>query len=442
MISYRKIFDKAAAEGLEALEVYASEERNFSFSLFRGEIDSYNISDSSVIEARGIYDGKMGYATTEKFDSTTPDYLVSRIRQNASLTDSDDKGIIFRGSEKYHKKNVFNKKLQDTPAEDKIRLMKDFYVAVTSKSDKIREVEISYEESTETVTLSNSYGLRLNNRSNSAVVFAQAVAADDSGETKSGMVFRVLSDLDGFDLEATAAELVDDTIRQFGSGPCDSGKYRCVFSGNVFSSLLGAFLRNISSEQVQKNSSLLAGKLGGKVASSRLTVYEKPLARNVMFRYFDDEGVATSNKTLIKNGVLETYLYNLTTAAKENRESTGNGYKTAGSAIGVDLRNVFVRPGSYTEDGLFEKAKNGVYITSVSGLHAGMNAASGNFSLIANGFMIRDGKLAEPLALITVAGNLFDIFGQITAVANNVEIRMNTYSVPAVLVKSISVSGK
>lgn len=442
MISYKKIFDKAAQEGLEALELYVSENSNFSFSLFRGELDSYSISDSASVEARGISDGKIGYATSEKFDSTTPEYLVSHIKQNAALTSSDDPGLIFRGSEKYRRKNVFSKKLHEAGPDEKIRLMKDFYSAVTKKSEKIQEVEISYEESEEAVTLTNSYGLKLSSKVNYAVVFAQAVATDETGETKSGMVFRILSDLADFDAEETASKLVDDTIRQFGSGPCDSGKYKCVFAGNAFASLLAPFLRNLSSDEVQKNSSLLAGKLGEKVTSSRLTVFEKPLEKNMSFRYFDDEGVATNNKTLIRNGVLQTYLYNLTTAAKENRESTGNGYKAGGSAIGVDLRNVFVKPSSLSEEGLFEKAGSGVYITSVSGLHAGMNAQSGNFSLIAQGFMIRDGKLAEPLSLITAAGNLFDMFNQITAVGNNVEVRMNGFYTPSVLVKKISISGK
>ena len=71
-----------------------------------------------------------------------------------------------------------------------------------------------------------------------------------------------------------------------------------------------------------------------------------------------------------------------------------------------------------------------------------MNPQSGNYSLLAEGFMIRDGKLAEPLSLITVAGNLFDTMNQIQAVGNNIEVTMSTHHVPSVLVKSISVSGK
>jgi PmbA protein len=71
-----------------------------------------------------------------------------------------------------------------------------------------------------------------------------------------------------------------------------------------------------------------------------------------------------------------------------------------------------------------------------------MNAQSGNFSLIAQGFMIRDGKLQEPVSLITVAGNLFDVFNNIALVANNCELQTNSYSVPSIYVKSIQVSGK
>ena len=442
MFTYNKVFAKAKEENLEALELTVSEDRNFSFSLFRGELDSYNISESKTIEAKGIYNGKVGFATSEKTDDSTVDYLVNHIKQNATLTNSGDTGVIFKGSDKYHKKNVYNKKLAETSPEEKIRLMKELDSAVKKESDLIKEVELQYRESTSSMTLMNSYGLKLTSKSNRAVVIVSAVAVDESGDMKNTFKFKIVGDLDELDIADIAKKVVDETLKQFGSGPCDSGKYRCVFSPGAFSSLLGAFLQNLSSDLVQKNASMLAGKLGEKVASNKLTVYEKPLEKNVFFRYFDDEGVATYNKTLIKNGVAETYLYNLKTAAKENKASTGNGFKNRGGQLGVGLVNVFVKPGSLTEDGLFEKAKNGVYINSLEGLHSGMNPQSGNFSLLAEGFMIRDGKLAEPLSLITVAGNLFDIMNQIQAVGNNIEVTMSTHHVPSVLVKSISVSGK
>ena len=441
MFSYNRLFEVAKEQKLESLELYISENKNFSFSLFHGEIDSYNISDSKSIEARGIFEGKIGYASTEKTDDTTANYLVDHIKQNALLTNSTDKNSIFRGSDKYQRKNVYNKSLASTTPEEKIALAKKLYDSIKAESELIQEIELSYNESADTTTLMNSYGLKLSSKTNYAVIFANTVATDYSGETKSAFSFKLVTDISDFDIKAFSKKVVKDTLDQFGSGPCQSGKYRCVFSGNAFSSLLAPFLQNLSSEQVQKNTSLLAGKLDQKVASSKLTVFEKPLEKNPFFRYFDDEGVATQNKTLIKSGVLKTYLYNLKTAAKDSTESTGNGYKHDGGPIEIGLTNVIVKPGSLSEDDLFAKAKEGVYITSVSGLHAGMNAQSGNFSLISQGFMIRDGKLAEPLSLITVAGNLFDVFNNIQAVGNNNELRMNMYTVPSVLVKTISVSG-
>ena len=91
---------------------------------------------------------------------------------------------------------------------------------------------------------------------------------------------------------------------------------------------------------------------------------------------------------------------------------------------------------------MLEKVNEGIYITGISGLHSGMNPQSGNFSLIAQGFMIRGGELKEPVSLITVAGNLFDVFNNVVMVANNCELQTNSYSVPSIFVKSIQVSGK
>ena len=89
-------------------------------------------------------------------------------------------------------------------------------------------------------------------------------------------------------------------------------------------SLLKAYIGHAEAEEVQKKSSLFIGKLGQKIASKKITIEDKPLAKNVFARWFDDEGVATYNKPIIKNGVLQTYLYNLTTAAKDGVQTTGN----------------------------------------------------------------------------------------------------------------------
>ena len=440
-MNYNKFFEKASSEGIEALELSITKSSSLSFGLFRNEIDSYTVADSYKLSARGIYNGKLGYATSEKLDKDTVEYIISHIKENASFNTSEDKAFIFKGSERYHKKNVFNKTLNETSAQDKVAFVKDLDARIKKLDSRILEVQTQFEEETSEFTLLNSYGLKLTSKQNYAVVYSSAVANDELGETKNGMEIKILNDLGELDKDQFAATVVKKTIEQFGSAPCASGKYKCIFNPNSTAQLLSFFLNSVSSEEVQKNTSLLKDKLGKEVCSKKLTITENPLMKNVFFRYFDDEGVATSNKTIIKNGVLQTYLYNLATADKDGVETTGNGYKS-GSGIGVAPINVAIKPSKISEPELIEKVKNGIYISDISGLHAGMNAQSGNFSLISQGFMIRDGKLAEPISLITVAGNLFDLFNNVAAVGSNVELQPNSYSVPSIYVRSIQISGK
>ena len=114
---------------------------------------------------------------------------------------------------------------------------------------------------------------------------------------------------------------------------------------------MGFFISNAIADEVQKNTSLFKGKLHQLVASKKVTIEERPLDKNVFFRYFDDEGVATYNKKIVNRGVLETYLYNLATAKKDGVESTGNGYRGSGK-VGTSTGNVVLKPGKKSEQEL------------------------------------------------------------------------------------------
>ena len=436
-MNYNKFFDKAKELGLEALELHISKSKKFSFSLFKNEIDSYSIADSFEISAKGIYQGKMGHAYSEKLDSSTPEFICTKIIENAKIITSDDKRFIFKGSEKYKKGSVYSKKLDEVSTEQKIAKVKALDKLVKDLDSRIDEVETMYKEFDEEFILLNSYGLNLKSKSHYAYVYTGATAKDEQGETKTGGDIKIFSDLDELDNEKLARSAVKKTIDQFGSAPCKSAKYKCVLNQESFADLLSFFLKSMSAEEIQKDSSLLKGKLNTQIASSKLTITEEPLSKNIFFRYFDDEGVATSNKTLIKKGVLQTYLYDLKSAAKDNVQSTGNAFNGD-----IALNTVKVKPGKLSEEELFQKVQDGIYITSLGGLHAGMNAKSGNFSLQSSGFMIRDGKLAEPVTLITVAGNLFEMFNNIKAVGNNIEMQTSSYFTPSVYVGKIAVSGK
>jgi PmbA protein len=438
-MKYDVYFEKAKDQGINELELLVNTDSKLNIAIFRGEIESFSSSTTKSLQARGKVGEKVGYVNSENFDKKNIDNIISQLKDNASINESKEECIIFKGSDKYTKKNVYSKALKDTPVDDKIALLKEIETKIKAKDSRIVDVELSYSEQDSESILKNSYGLDLKNHANYFIIYATVIASVGE-ETKTGGDFIVGQDIHGFDVDKYVDDVTSDALDQLGGAPCDSKKYKTVLSAGVMMSLTSFFVHSCSSEEVQKNTSLLKGKLHQKVASSKLTIEERPLDKGVFYRYFDDEGVATYNKKIVDKGVLNTYLYNLATAKKDGVESTGNGYRGAGK-VGVSDVGLSIKPGKKTLDQLFEKVNNGIYITEVEGLHAGMNASSGNFSLQAKGYLIENGKRSTPVCLITVAGNLFTLFNDIQEVGSDVKLTFQGYSVP-VIVKSLSVSGK
>ena len=255
------------------------------------------------------------------------------------------------------------------------------------------------------------------------------------------MAIQELLKLVELDIAKLAKKVVENTVSQLGGEACESNTYKAVLSPDVTKSLLSAYIGNADAEEVQKRSSLFIGKLGQKVASSKITVEDKPLQRNIFARWFDDEGVATYNKAIIKNGVLQTYLYNLTTAAKEGVQTTGNASRSGGK-MSISTFFLQVKPGKKSQEELFQDVGDGVYITEVSGLHAGLNPQSGNFSLQSSGFLIKNGKKDRALDVVTVSGNLIELFNDVFEVGSDERIFPSAIACPSVLIKKIVVSGK
>ena len=441
MGKYDKFFALAKEAGLEEVELYVSESHSLRISLFHGEVDEYKDNNGYSILARGILNGKCGAATADVWNKDKAQWLINEMVANAKVIENDDPIFIFKGSEKYHKVNTFNKALEEVTIDEKMGKLHALENALKNIDKRIVEVAgTEYSQTTEKVTLINSNGLNLTQKSNYFTFVAQCVAKEGE-QTKSGYDFFLDNDFSKFNAEEFAKKIVKITVDQLGGEPCETNKYKAVLHPDVVTSLIKAYIGHADAEEVQKHSSLFIDKIGQKIASGKVTIEDKPLQKNVFARWFDDEGVATYNKPIIKNGVLQTYLYNLTTAAKAGVQSTGNGYG-GGSKKGTSSSFLSLKPGKKSQEELFQEVGNGVFITDVSGLHAGLNPQSGNFSLQSTGFMIENGKKGKPLDLITVSGNLLEVFKDIIEVGNDVTVSPAGVSAESVLIKKLAVSGK
>lgn len=441
-LNEKKFFELAKENGFEAADLSLSHSASTSVSIFHKEIDSYTEHETIVLTARGIINGRFGSVVTEKIDKDTPKFLIDSIKDTARIIEKDDAGIIYKGSKKYHKKNIYNKAVDEMDVQKAIQTCFEIEKKIYAYDKRINEViSIGFEKESSDSSLSNSYGLKLKTKQATYTYYAQ-ISAKDGEEIRTG--FKVFASMDPneFNIDKFVKDVAEDALKKLGSIQCESKKYPVVFNPETASILLKHFLAPIDAEEIEKKSSRFVGKLNQQIASKKLTVIENPLAKNIFFDYFDDEGVATCKREIIKKGELKTYLYTLETAKRAGVEPTGNAETFAGKSS-AKLNQIFVKPGKKSEAEIISTIKEGIYINELQGLHAGMNQKSGHFSLQSAGFMIRNGKIAEPLALIMVADNLDNLFNNIKCVANNSELVLSTSTTcPSIMFKKISVTGK
>ena len=436
----------AAAEraGLKEYEIYAMSDVNTSAEALHREISAFSSGESGGISFRCIVDGKMGYASSELLDEAEMDALVDRAMDNARNIENDDEVFIYQGSENYERVTAEPPALADAARLKAwaLELQSRAYAAHPSVSDGTQTGAIAYASD---IMLYNSHGLNLHNRVGACGVYADVVIKD--GE-ESASEFEIKLARDGTAAEGLAEQAAAKARAKLGAGRLPSGKTDCVISGRQMRTLLSAFCPMFSAKFVQHGMSLLAGRLGEKIAADCVTVTDDPRrAECPVQASFDGEGVATYRKSVIEGGVLKTYLYDLTTAKKDGVASTGNGQRASyTSPVSIAPYCFCLEAGSATLDELFAAVGEGVYITELKGVHAGADAVTGDFSLEAAGFRIHDGKQAEPVKTFTVAGNFLTLLQSVEALSDTVDFGFpggfTTFAGADALVRGISVAGE
>ena len=414
----------AGENGIADYELYYSESESTSVEIYQEEVKGYSTENSSGVSFRCVINGKAGYASTENRTEEEAKSLVLRALNNAGSIESEEKAFIHEKGDRYAVLEDSGMS-QPTGAEltdAALALQKELYQADSRVADGT-QAYMAY--AGEKYALYNSNGLDLEDKVTLSMCYAIPLVAD-GGEMYDGFEMK-RGNLKDFDIKAIAADAVENAVSTIGAGSVPSGKYTAVISNKTMATLLMTYSSVFSAEAAQKGLSLLNGKEGEKIAADFITIVDDPMYHdNVIKRTFDGEGVATYAKNVVEKGVLNTLLHNLKTAAKAGVKSTGNaGRPSYASVISVSPFTFYIQPeGNVQEkakapEELLRKAENGVYVTDVTGLHAGANPVTGDFSLSAKGFLITEGKKGAPVKNFTVSGNFFELHREL-AIAGKV----------------------
>ena len=438
------LLNEALKAGIEAAEIYLSSGDRFKAMCVKGEITNYTVNATRGLSLRGLYQGKMGYAATEAFDEAAVAQLVEAVKESATLTEDEDVQEIYPGDKEYPKADNYNPALDQVDEGRKLSLIQEIEKKALALDERITALNYNMISTSSGATrIVNSYGLNLSHRDNMAVCYISATAKEgDRVATGSG--FKVTRNFEEMDADAIAKEAVDEALFMLKAAPVPSGTYRAIIEAKCMPDMLGAFDGVFSAESAQKGLSLLAGKEGEMIASEAVTLMDDPLLPGgLASQPFDAEGVATRTKAVIEKGRLTTLLHNLKTARKAGVKTTGNAAKAGyAGAVNVSPSNFFLAPGKKTLAELMADMGDGLVITEVSGLHAGANAISGDFSLIAQGYTVKNGKKDAPVEQITVAGNFYQLLKNIRAVGSDLLFPGSSIGSPSVDVGEISVAGK
>ena len=438
----KAVIDQAKSAGISQYDLYYHKGMETSVYAYEGDIE--NFSDQTSIGAcfRCIIDGKMGYSSTQSLTEEEAVRLVKDAQACAEVLDQDEYATIFEGSDEYAQVEGARDTGCDVEALKKAAL--EIERMAKAMDSRIKTVPMAvagfgYGEK----ALYNSSGLDLGHSYSCFELVCEVTAEDENGRKYEAFDVQMEVDQKDLDVEKLVKTAVDKAIGSMGASSVKSGEYPIVFQNDKTVTMLGTFGGIFSGDSAQKGLSLLGGKEGEKIASGIVTLLDDPHhAKSIGKTPFDDEGVATRKHTLIENGILKTLLYDLTSAAKAGKATTGNGVKGSyGSSVQVSSHNLVIEPGSVTKDELLKQAGNGLYITELKGMHASANASTGDFSLEAKGYVIEDGRLTRPAEQFTIAGNFYKLLENITGLANDFYLHGGV-GAPAILVSSLAVAGE
>ena len=447
-LSYiKKLVEKAVEYGFEEAEACFMSTSSMEINILNSEVSSYENSTLEGVGFRGKKNGQMGGSFTTDLGDDAIDFMLSTAMENCEVLNDEDEEFIYCDPQNAHLESIqlsgaYDKNTYERFEKTGLELEKD----ILALSEYIKAVDyLSVSCGTGPSISVNSKGLYTYKDSDYITIFAEARAEKD-GVVKTGGHYWFGKDIDEFDKEAFLKVLKKKVLGKLGASSVDSGEYKVIFDSEAFVSLLHTFLGAFSSYNMQKGLSLLKGKEGDTIASDIFTLREEPMYEEALIKFpFDSEGVLTSSKALIDRGVFVKALYNLKTAHKEGKESTGNGFKSAFSApVGISATNLVVTPGDKSFDELCEWIGEGIYLTELNGLHAGVNQISGDFSLFCEGYLIKDGKIARPVEQITVADNFYEVIKKIIAVGSDtisVPEGKGEYFCPSVAVSKMNISG-
>ncbi|MDP2786810.1 MAG: metalloprotease PmbA [Pseudomonadota bacterium] len=432
-----QVLDLAKAGGASAAEAEVSEGSGLSLSVRHGEIETIEHNRDKGIGVSVYLGQRRGHASTSDFSADALARTVEKALSIARYTAEDEcaglaePGLLAReipDLDLYHP--------WDIGVEAAAELARACEAGALSVDDRITNSEGgSLSSQVSQFIYANSLGFS-GGYPSSRQSLSCAVIAEDIGNPGEAMqrdywytTARAAADMDS--AESVGQRAGERTVRRLNGRKLSTRQCPVLFEAPIATGLIASFVSAISGGHLYRKSSFLLDSLGSQVFPAFLQIQERPfIARGLSSAPFDSEGVATQDRDVVKDGVVQGYFLGSYSARKLGLHSTGN----AGGN-----HNLIVPSTGEDFAALLKKMGNGLLVTELLG--HGLNMVTGDYSRGAAGFWVENGVIAYPVEEITIAGNLRDMFKGIAALGSDVETR-GSRRVGSILIDQMTVAGE
>ena len=463
MAEMNEIIDQALQllrrRSIDGYEIYIHQASHFSVESKDSKVDTFEASHSGGMALRILNHQRIGFSYTT-FSNPSPsaqkDFLI-RLEQivedaiNSARAISPDPCFDFAPVIKALPSHlpILDATLEGILEKTKTEKAKCLEEATRSVDPKrIKKVrKASYGEVLSQKTLINSNGLQFSYSSTLTSISVTAVA-EDSGESEVGWDFDTSHFFNDLDVEKVGKSAGKKALERLGGKRISSGVYPILIRNSVASEFLSLLAHSFLAEQVQKGKSPLKGKRGEKLFSPFISILDDGLhLKGISTSPIDGEGMPSQRTFLVDQGEITGYLYDRYWANRENASSVGSRVGSTGnsrrysfkSPPGMGISNFFIKPGDFPYSVLLEDLHQGVAVEEVMGVHT-IDPISGDFSLGCSGDWIERGKKVHPVKSIAVAGNLFELFRNVTGVGEDFRF-FGGIGTPSLLVRGLKISG-
>jgi PmbA protein len=436
---------RAMKGGATAAECVVREGDEFSTVVRLGQVETLKESGSRAIGVRVFFGQRAANTYSSDFSADGIERMLKSALELARITSEDpyagipevDKLGSLSGDLDLYYEDVYS-----LPGTERIEYARRAEKAALDADPRIKNSEGgSFDAATGRKVLANSHGFVGEYQRSYCSVAAVPIAQDDNGLMQRDYWYSVARSLAKLEsAEQVGREAARRTLRRLGARKVKTAHVPVVLDPMVATSMIGHIFEGINGDSVYRGASFLAGKLGEKIAGPNVTVVDDgTMPGGFGTSPFDGEGIPTRRTVVIENGILKSYLLNTYTAKKLGLETTANASRGLAGTPGIGPGNYFLEPGQKSPGQIIADIKDGLYITEFLG--HGANLVTGDYSRGASGMWIVNGELAYPVEEITVAGNLKEMFNNISEIGNDLEFRGSTAS-PTIRIDGLTVGGE